>query len=47
MPRYVFVDGWKLKDIENKTTGETEVNEEFEGEQNIEETERGKYLVRY
>ena len=40
----LFVDGWKLEEIENKITGETEVNEEFEGEQPIEEKESEKYL---
>ena len=40
----LFVDEWKLEEVENKTSGETEINKEFDVEQQMEETENEKYL---
>ena len=40
----LFVDGWKLQEVQHHLTGENEYHETFEGDQDIEELNHEKYL---
>ena len=40
----LFVDGWIMKEIEDKETGQRTENEEFDGEKDIIESDNEKYL---
>ena len=40
----LFVDGWEMKEVKNKSTGEVEVDEIFKGNSIISESNNEKYL---
>ena len=40
----LFVDGWEMKEIQDKSTGEVEDHESFKGDCIIEESNTEKYL---